>query len=109
MHEDRLGEGSGLKLVFLHKTPVYEHASCSRIQECGHGDRYKGGEGGELDLDIEGAGGVLQQDIDHRWGNCCKGFGEVTCVGSLNFSGCGFSLVTLGYGRSNWITMVCTI
>src|SRR5258707_6488015 len=56
-HKDRLGEGSGLKLVFLHKTLVYEHAGCSGIQECRCGDRCKGGEGGELDLDVEGAGG----------------------------------------------------
>src|SRR6266436_2501059 len=92
-HKDRLGEGSGLKLVFLYKTLVYEHAGCSRIQEHGCGDRCKGSEGGELDLDVEGAGGVLQQDIDCRWGNCHKGFGEVAYMGSLNFSGCGFSLV----------------
>ena len=109
MHKDRLGEGSGLKLVFLYKTPVYEHASCSGIQECRCGDRCKGSEGGELDLDVEGAGGVLQQDVDRRWGNCHKGFGKVTHMGSLNFSGCGFSLVTFGYGRSSLITMVCTI
>src|SRR5258707_10917924 len=77
----------------LYKTPVYEHAGCSGVQECRCGDRCKGGEGGELNLDIEGAGGVLQQDIDCRWGNCCKGSGEVTCMRSLNFSGCGFSLL----------------
>ncbi len=109
MHEDRLGEGSGLKLVFLYETLVYEHASCSGIQEHRCGDRCEGSEGGELNLDVEGAGGVLQQDIDHRWGNCHKGFGKVTCMGSLNFSGCSFSLVTLGYGRSSSITTVCTI
>src|SRR5258708_16070309 len=93
----------------LYKTPVYEHAGCSGVQECRCGDGCKGGEGGELNLDVEGAGGVLQQDIDCRWGNCCKGFGEVAHMGSLNFSGCGFSLVTLGYRRSSSITMVCTI
>src|SRR5258707_15204974 len=54
-------------------------------------------------------GETLQRDIDCRWGNCCKGFGKVAHMGSLNFSGCGFSLVTLGYGRSSWITMVYTI
>ncbi len=97
MHEDRLGEANGLKSVFLYKTLVYEHAGCSGIQEHRCGD---GGEGGELNLDIEGAGGVLQQDVDHRWGNCCKGSGEVTCMRSLDFSGCSFSLVTLGHRRS---------
>ena len=104
-----MGEGSGLKLVFLDKTPVYEHTSFSGIQEHRCGDGCKGGERGELNLDIEGAGGVLQQDIDHRWGNHGKGFGEVAHMGSLSFSGCGFSLVTLGYGRSILITTVCTI
>jgi len=59
MHKDRLGEGSSLKLVFLYKTPVYEHASCSGIQEHRCGDGCEGGEGGKLNLDIEGAGGVL--------------------------------------------------
>src|SRR6266481_634375 len=55
-----------------------------------------------MDLETE-AGGVLQQDVDHRWGNCHKGFSKVACVGSLNFSGCGFSLITLGYRRSSSI------
>ena len=105
----RTSWGSRVKLVFLHKTLVYEHASCSGIQECGCGDGCKGGEGGELNLDVEGVGGVLRQDIDHRWGDCHKGFGKVACVGSLNFSGCSFSLVTLGYRRSSSIKMVCTI
>src|SRR5258708_10438995 len=45
--------------------------------------------------------GVLRQNVDCRWGDCCKGF--------LNLSGCGFSLVTLGHGRTSLITMVCTI
>ena len=52
MHKDRLGEWGSLKLVFLHKTPVYEHPSCSGIQECRCGDRCKRGEGGELNLDV---------------------------------------------------------
>src|SRR5258708_5021049 len=106
----RTGWGrGGLKLVFLYETSVYEHPGHSRIQGCGCGNGCKGSEGGELDLDIEGTGGVLQQDVDHRWGNCHKGFGEVTHVGSLNISGCGFSLISLGYGRSSLITMVCII
>ena len=77
--------------------------------QCRCGDRCEGSEGGELDLDIEGMRGVLQQDIDCGWGNCCRGFGKVAHVGFLNLSGCGFSLVTLGHGRTILITMVCTI
>ena len=59
MYEDRLGEWSGLKLVFLHKALVYEHTSSSRVKEHGCEDGCEGGEGGELDLDVERAGGVL--------------------------------------------------
>ncbi len=55
----RTSWGSRVKLVFLHKTLVYEHPSCSRIQEHGCGDRCEGGEGGVLNLDIEGVRGVL--------------------------------------------------
>ena len=72
-----------------------------KVKECGHGDGCEGGEGGELDLDVEGVRGVLRQDIDCGWGDCCKGF--------LNLSGCGFSLITLGHRRTSSITMVCTI
>ena len=88
-------------MVFLHEAPVYEHTSSPGVQECGCGDRCKGGEGGELDLDVEGAGGVLRQDIDGRQRDYCEGF--------LNLSGCGFSLVTLGCRRTSSITTVCTI
>src|SRR5258708_36759027 len=101
---DRLEEGSGLKLVFLYKTLLYEHASHSRIQEHRCGDRCEGGKGDELNLDVEGVGGDLCEEIDHRWGNCQKGFGKVTCVGSLNLSGFGFRSVTLGPRSSSSIT-----
>src|SRR5258708_3176777 len=100
----RTGWGSGMvsSWCFCMKLPpVYEHTSSSGVQEHGHGDRCKGGEGGELDLDVKRAGGVLLQDIDGRQRDYCKGF--------LNLFGCGFSLVTLGRGRTSSITMVCTI
>ncbi len=57
-HEDGLGKWGGLESVFLHETPVYEHSSCSGVQEHGGGDRHEGSEGGELNLDVEGMGGV---------------------------------------------------
>ena len=32
MQQDRLGEWSGLKLVFLYKVSIDEHSSCSRAE-----------------------------------------------------------------------------